>query len=275
MTTRHRSLKHRVHALLTDWRERGQMALAKARMLRAGSRGDLTRADWAGSLTDPTAFYGRCYRYFHFQLPPAIRSHREYFKTNKRGFGEDAFHALWFLLVREFQPRNFVEIGVYRGQTLSLVALLQKEAGIPCDVTGISPFLPANDSVSIYMSGIDYLEDTRSHFAHFGLAQPSLVKAFSTAPEAVAHLASRKWDLVYIDGNHDYEVAKADWEHCTANLAPGGVVVLDDSALHTSFTPPPFATKGHPGPSQLANEIDRTQFREILQVGHNRVFQKL
>jgi hypothetical protein len=36
-----------------------------------------------------------------------------------------------------------------------------------------------------------------------------------------------------------------------------------------------FATAGHPGPTRLAGEIDRKKFREILQVGHNRVFQKL
>ena len=38
-----------------------------------------------------------------------------------------------------------------------------------------------------------------------------------------------------------------------------------------------FACEGmtYPGPSRLAREIDRNQFWEILQVGHNHVFQKI
>jgi hypothetical protein len=44
--------------------------------------------------------------------------------------------------------------------------------------------------------------------------------------------------------------------------------------LSTLYRPPSFATSGHPGPSRIADEIDRNNFREILQVGHNRVFQR-
>ena len=56
-------------------------------------------------------------------------------------------------------------------------------------------------------------------------------------------------------------------------IKPGGIIILDDSGLSTSYRPPAFATGGHPGPSRLASGIDPGQFQEILQVGHNRVFQ--
>ena len=102
-----------------------------------------------------------------------------------------------------------------------------------------------------------------------------MLKAFSTDDSAKKLVASREWSFIYIDGNHDYEIARADWELCAAHLRPGGLIVLDDSGLTTKYAPPIFATGGHPGPSRLAQEIDRTRFREILQVGHNRVFQKI
>jgi hypothetical protein len=35
-----------------------------------------------------------------------------------------------------------------------------------------------------------------------------------------------------------------------------------------------MGTRGHPGPSKVAQEIDRALFEEALQVGHNRVFLK-
>jgi hypothetical protein len=182
---------------------------------------------------------------------------------------------MWFLLFTEFRFASFLEIGVYRGQILSLASLLQRLADAPGDVTGISPFESIGDSVSKYQKHLDYLTDTRANFAHFNLPEPTLLKAFSTDEAALELIKSREWDCIYIDGNHDYEVAKADWNVCATAIKPGGVIVLDDAGLSTAFDPPAFATKGHPGPSRVAAEIDRSKFGEILQVGHNRVFQKL
>jgi predicted O-methyltransferase YrrM len=106
------------------------------------------------------------------------------------------------------------------------------------------------------------------------LYEPELVQAFSTDKAVTERVARETWDAIYIDGNHDYETARADWDLCAAHLAPGGIIVLDDSAMETDYRPPAFATAGHPGPSQVAREVDNTGFREVLRVGHNRVFQK-
>ena len=80
--------------------------------------------------------------------------------------------------------------------------------------------------------------------------------------------------MIYIDGNHDYEIVTKDWNACSKAVSIGGLVILDDSGLSTFYRPPSFATGGHPGPSRLAAEIDSSVFQEILQVGHNRVFQR-
>jgi hypothetical protein len=101
------------------------------------------------------------------------------------------------------------------------------------------------------------------------------LKAYSTDPAAVELISSRLWPLIYIDGNHDYEIALQDWNLCSRQVPSGGVIVLDDAGRGTSYNPPLFAFAGHPGPSRIAQEISSREFREILQVGHNRVFQKL
>ena len=80
---------------------------------------EITRAQWNDSLQNPAEFYERCFHYFHTRLPEELRAHRTYFETGGRGFGEKTFHVMWFLLFREFSPESFLEIGVYRGQTLS------------------------------------------------------------------------------------------------------------------------------------------------------------
>jgi hypothetical protein len=262
---------------LKGQRRAWQSRSSQRRVLRqfAGPADEISAGQWPMSLQEPTTFYLQCFHYFHTRLPEPLRAHRDYFTRNRRGFGEDAFHTMWFLLFREFQPQDFMEIGVFRGQTLSLAALLARLAGLSCQVQGISPFSAAGDAVSKYRENVDYHADTLKNFTHFSLPKPALLKSYSTDPAARELIASRQWSLVYIDGNHDYEVARQDWELCSQNVKPGGIIVLDDAGLTTSFQPPPFATGGHPGPSRLAQEIDRGRFREILQVGHNRVFQKI
>ncbi len=237
-------------------------------------REEISRSQWPQSLSDPTTFYLRCFRFFHSGLPKKFTDHRAYFTQNLRGFGEDAFHVMWYLLYQEFKFSSFLEIGVYRGQVLSYISLLQKDAGVSGQLCGISPFLPAGDSVSTYRDGIDYLTDTRTNFQAFHLPEPDLLKAYSTDPIAIEKIASRSWDCIYIDGCHDYEVAIEDWKHCSAAVRPGGLIVLDDAGRGTKYSAPLFAFAGHPGPSRLAEEINRNQFEEILQVGHNRVFQR-
>jgi predicted O-methyltransferase YrrM len=239
----------------------------------------LDRTNWTRSLTDPNGFYVECLRYFLRDLPPELREHRTYFQNppqNRRGFGESPFHVLWFLLLREFRPANFLEIGVFRGQVISLVSLLARMNGNSCQVHGISPFSPAGDSVSKYSQDVDYYQDTLVNFDHFRLPPPTLLRAYSTDPAAVQLIDSKVWDLIYIDGNHDYNVARKDWEACSRKVKRGGLIVLDDAGITTSYQPPPYlGTRGHPGPSRLAQEIDCKSFAEVLQVGHNRVFQKL
>ena len=128
------------------------------------------------ALKDPTAFYLRCFHYFHTRLPEPLREHRAYFETGGRGFGEKAFHVMWFLLFREFSPESFLEIGVFRGQILSLAALLARHFHLDCFMQGISPFSPAGDAVSKYRRDVDYYDDTLKNFAHFSLPAPGLVE---------------------------------------------------------------------------------------------------
>jgi Methyltransferase domain len=258
-------------------RLKARRAVRERRRLRenfAGATSEIARANWPQSLSDPTAFYFRCCYFFDRDLPEEFRRHREYFKQNGRGFGEDAFHAMWFLLFREFRPESFLEIGVFRGQSLSLAAMLARHFKLNCFVQGVSPFSSAGDAVTKYRGDVNYYEDTLNNFAHFSLPAPALLKAYSTDAAAEKLVASRAWSFVYIDGNHDYEIARRDWELCAKNLSPGGLIVLDDASLNTGYRPPAFASAGHPGPSQLAEEISHPSFTEILRVGHNRVFQK-
>lgn len=219
------------------------------------------------------------YQYFHNYFwnfaPGWLKDHRKYFKKNKRGFGEDAFHAMWYFIFKEFRPKNILEIGVYRGQTISLFALLSKKMGIKTEIHAISPFTAAGDSVSKYSEQLDYYSDVIDNFKYFQLSPPFLHKGFSTDKAMIEVIQSQLWDLIYIDGNHEYEVAKHDFVVCSKFLKENGLIVLDDASLHTGYKPAYYSTPGHLGPSKVASEIDPDLFQEILSVGHNRVFKKI
>jgi acyl carrier protein phosphodiesterase len=248
--------------------------LQKRRMLEGKGPDDLPRSTWPKSLEDPTSFYRDCFRYFHQHFPEELKEHRAYFGSNMRGFGEDALHVMWHLLFKEFKPQTFLEIGVFRGQVVSLATMLARMNKIPCRVVGISPFTGAGDQSSKYKK-MDYVTDMLANFDHFSLPHPEYLKAYSTDENAVALIRSTAWDMIYIDGNHDYDVVCKDWQACSESVKPGGIIVLDDSGSTTSYKPTRFSTAGIQGPSRLAAEIDRKQFAEILQVAHNRVFQKI
>lgn len=219
--------------------------------------------------------YAYMHHYFFNLCPADVREHRMYFQKESRSFGEYAFHAMWFTLLREFKPTQCLEIGVYRGQVVSLWGLIAKLIGFKCEVHGISPFSPAGDDVSTYLANLDYFQDTLKSNRHFGLSDPSLMKAFSTDSTAIDFIKSCRWNLIYIDGNHDYDVALADYEVCKDSLADGGLLVMDDSSLYMDYQPLSFSFAGHPGPSRIVQERAMKELRFLGGVGHNNVFQKV
>jgi len=236
---------------------------------------DLSFSDSVRRFSNRNALHAYMHHYFSQISPQAVQEHRNYFKLENRGFGEDAFHAMWYLLLREFRPANCLEIGIYRGQVVSLWRLLADLIDFPCCVNGISPFTSAGDHVSTYLNDIDYKADTIKNHEVFGLTPPNLLNAFSTDDEALALIQSRAWNLIYIDGNHDYEVAMADYEVCKNNLAEGGLLVMDDSSLYTDYKPPMFSFAGHLGPSRVVLERAMQELRFLGAVGHNNIFCKV
>lgn len=60
-------------------------------------------------------------------------------------------------------------------------------------------------------------------------------------------LGSESLSFCFIDGNHDYEAVKADFESCDRYLRWGGLIFLDDSADYT----------GSPGVRRLISDLKR------------------
>lgn len=211
--------------------------------------------------------------YFYLNMPYIFFKHRLYFSSRHRGFGENAFHSMWYLLFRDFKPTNCLEIGVYRGQVISLWGLLSKYFHLESNIYAISPFSSSGDSVSKYLVELDYHEDTVINHKYFGLDIPILHRSFSTDKSASLIFKKHKWDLVYIDGCHDYDVVLSDLNNTIQNLNANGLIVMDDSSLYFNYKVTNGGFKGHPGPSQAAMEfIEKGYLELVFGVGHINIF---
>ena len=215
-------------------------------------------------------FYNTYDFFFRFRSPKFLREHRKYFSREQRGFGEDAFHTAWFHLFTNFRPINCLEIGVYRGQIISLWVLLGKELNINVNVWGVTPLAPELDSVSNY-GEMNYKDDIESHFKHFNLGKPQIIQGLSTESKVKETIESTIWDLIYIDGGHDYEVVLSDYEIAKKSSSESTIICFDDSSLN--FTSD-GTFKGHPGPSRVVSEIALDEMQYLFTVGHLNFFRK-
>jgi len=217
------------------------------------------------------------YRYFEnqfrFNSPQFLWKHNWYFKQSARGFGEPAFHAAWLQVFEDFKPKKCLEIGVYRGQTISLWSLLSKKMGFDCNIFGITPLAAVGDSVSQYLE-IDFAADIQLNFDQFKLKSAVIFNQLSTTKEATEFIANGEWNLIYIDGSHDYKDVLSDYLNAVSGLALNGLIVMDDSSLFLEQVKGYGAFQGHPGPSKICVEYASVQLEHVLSVGHLNFFRK-
>lgn len=89
---------------------------------------------------------------------------------------------------------------------------------------------PGVEVVSFDLGEHDYLDMVKELIDRRFPGRHQLVKGDSrqTVPAYAAAHPDASFDLVYIDGGHDYEVAKADVANCAALSGPRSLVLMDD-----------------------------------------------
>jgi hypothetical protein len=229
---------------------------------------------------------------------PILCEHRHHIEFNKLGFGDAAFHAMWLRLLdnahRRFGSIHALEIGVFKGQVISLWSLIAKHWSMNVQVSAITPLRghPAPRSgVLTWLRGYidthlreqirngnfyddcDYANEIKRLFEHFGLKLDAvqLYEGYSTDKQILETIDGAGFHIVYVDGDHTFEGALNDFKVYGNKVVQGGWVVADDAGC---FLPGTTFWKGHEAVSRAADVLPRIGFRNVLNVGHNRIYER-
>lgn len=230
-----------------------------------------------------------------------LSEHRNYIEKYKLGFGDRAFHYMWSLiiehLVKQKKEPSLLEIGVYKGQVISLWSLLSKKFNAKVSISGISPLSgnvsPASPLIFYwkyltdskfrkdakagnFYNNEDYRQIISDLFNAFELdfSNVVLLKGYSTDQNILKKIDQSVYDLIYIDGDHTREIAEQDIRNYSIKIMKGGFLVMDDASCNIPGGEEGQYWKGHQPVSDACEILPSLGFVNILNIGHNRVYQK-
>ena len=150
--------------------------------------------------------------------------------------------ALLFRLARDAQSGPFAEIGRFKGGSTIVFA-----AALPDEVELWSYDLHV--ALRADMPGAELDGELGAALERYGLASKvHLVVADSRTVEPPSH----ELELLFVDGDHSYDGAKADYERWGAFVRPGGHLLFHDAVDTGGYG------NVYPGVARLVAEIDRS-----------------
>lgn len=199
--------------------------------------------------------------------------------SNAEGFGEIPFCWNWWLLVKQMPDTfSFLEIGVYKGRVLALIQRFANMQNKRVRIVGVTPLSVIGDKYSTY-EDIDYMKAIHSNYEILSanLDCTEIITGLSTS-FLVKEMVLQKgpFDIVYIDGGHDYDTVCEDIGEYTKTtiLKKGGYLVLDDASLLLPNSYGIFL--GHEDVSiAIQDKIDKntqSTLKHLYAIGHNRVW---
>jgi hypothetical protein len=210
---------------------------------------------------------------------PYLKDHRDYIERTAYGFGERAFHWLWKLVVDDMpQGFRFLEVGVYKGQVLSLVQLIARYARKSVEVYGVTPLSRTSGPTGKFTKfpDCDYAAMIHDLHVRFALTQPNIIPYDSTCPHAKQIVDKLdEFDVVYVDGCHEYDYVVKDLMYYPEKLRVGGLLVVDDSA--NNLHQPWGYFQGIEDVSRAVRTIIEPDSRyvHLFACMHNRVWRKI
>jgi GT2 family glycosyltransferase len=131
-----------------------------------------------------------------------------------------------FALTELLQPRSFVELGVYAGDSYCAFCQAMQWLGVTARCHGIDAW---QGDPNIGGVADDVYQELRAHHDPKYGSFSTLIR--STFQKAASRFAARSIDLLHIDGCHTYDAARQDWETWRPRLSERGVVLFHDTQV--------------------------------------------
>jgi cephalosporin hydroxylase len=210
--------------------------------------------------------------------------------SHRHGFGETQFYWMWNLITQVLpQDFKFLEIGVFRGQIPCLVTLLAHRYGLRGKIYGVTPL--STIGFTDLPDNLDFERDIIKTFtaAKQPMANFQLIVGNSTDKDVIYTTGLEgPFDLVYIDGGHEYDTVVSDVKHYAEMVKAGGLLVIDDASCHLQL---PLEANERSrrflegnehwskGIIEVSEAVEATvmkdnRFAELFAVGHNRVWRR-
>ena len=144
---------------------------------------------------------------------------------------------------------------------------------------GLTPLDNVGDKYSKYEK-TNYLENIKFLFSILNISgdKTKIIKGLSTNEEAKKSTSEHgPYDMIYIDGGHDYETVANDIAFAKNNLKINGYLIMDDASSFLKITPNNTRFNGHAEvASAIKDYLDNdNKYKHILACGHNRVWKKI
>ena len=151
---------------------------------------------------------------------------RAYYREGEERFGMHWNYAdlLTFLHASAtlLMPRSYLEIGVRRGRSLSIVAHCNPE----CRIYGFDLWM--QDYAGMPNPGPEFVREELVRSGFVGALDLISGDSHQTLPEFFREVPNIEFDLINVDGDHSEQGAKQDLLDVMPHLAIGGVLLLDD-----------------------------------------------
>jgi predicted O-methyltransferase YrrM len=123
------------------------------------------------------------------------------------------------------RPQNYLEIGVWRGRSTSVVGATWPT----CDIYGFDMWIP--DYYGVDNPGPDFVREQLARAGHKGKLELISGDSRETLPAFLRAHPDLYFDMITIDGDKSIPGCASDFAHALPRLKVGGIVVFDDLPL--------------------------------------------